>query len=56
MEWATMDVFREHIYKDRWLLNHLGTGKPTNFREGIEQEDIEQQVRRSDHQGHHARQ
>ena len=32
MEWATMDVFREHIYKDRWLLNHLGTGKPTNFR------------------------
>ena len=27
-----MDVSLEHIYKDRWLLNHLGTGKPTNFR------------------------
>ena len=27
-----MDVFREHIYKDRWLLNHLGTGKAINFR------------------------
>jgi len=27
-----MDVFREHIYQDRWFLNHLGTDKPTNFR------------------------
>ena len=28
----SMDVSHEHIYKDRWLLNHLGTGKSTNFR------------------------
>jgi len=27
-----MDVSHEHIYKNRWLLNRLGTGKSTNFR------------------------